>query len=1308
MLIAACIGTIGAAGIGTPAVAASATATQQTGAAPRKAAATAEDRTLVQRLADARARHGGGAHTATTPGRTGGVTPMCDAPSSPDQARCFALRVDTGKSLRPASATPRGLTPADLLSAYNLPADGGAGATVAIVDAYDNPNAAQDLAAYRHQFGLPPLRPGQFTKVNQHGAQRDYPTADEGWAAEISLDIDMVTAVAPAADILLVEADNASTINLGISVNTAVSLGATYVSNSYGSGYATAPGSGENDEQLRIAKTYYDHPGVAIVASSGDSAYGVSFPAAAPHVTAVGGTSLVRDPDRTRGWSESVWNSHGGGPGSGCSAIEPKPSFQKDDGCAHRTVADVSAVADPETGVAVYDTFGPTYGNGWTQYGGTSASAPIIAATYALGGPVLPGGDPVGYPYAHPDHLNDVTSGSNGTCETTYLCTAGPGYDGPTGLGTPNGTAAFTSGRSGTLSGRITEASSRTPIVGAKVSVTGTSAATTTTGTDGTYTMRLAAGSYTVTVRAFDHSDTTATGVTVTPETVSTTDLTLAKIPLVTVRGKITDASGHGWPLSASIVVDDGIPGGPVHTDPATGRYSIRLPEKSSYSFHVSTDYSGYRELDSTVTTGTRKVVHDMGVIASALPELGSPPGYTQASAGPTESFDTGTAPADWSVRTAAGGSWVFADDGHNMTGGDGGYVYIQGNTGGKALDSSLISPEFSVPASQTPFVSFRCNSVFGRSSVDYSSDGGTTWKTAWSDSELSPTRVTVALPTTTKTASLRVRFRRQIDTDDAGPGASWYIDDVRLGHAWVTPLPGGLVIGNVTDATTSKQVDGAEVTFADRPEEKATTAPLADAGDRADGFYWFFSTLKGHHTVTAAKYPYQTASRSARPAPDKVEVADLTLHVGRLATSGPVSATVSSRDSATRSLTLTNSGDLPIRVRLAEMDGVDADGPAWTPAAKLPVPANALVAGAHDGTVYAGLGVGEDNFMPQAAFFGQDPATGAWTSRADAPEAVAASSGAFIGGKFYVNGGYWVAPDYSDIRVEAATHVYDPVTDSWSKATDNPAALAAAGTAVLDGKMYAVGGMTLDDNYHSTVSVFDPKTDKWSTVRPYPESVYSTACGAIRGKLYCAGGFAAGSDGTGDGSGHETRNAYVYDPAADSWSRIADLPADVANAAYGVANGQLLVSGGATDHISQITGQGFAYDPAMNWWTPLPVNPAARNRSVGVVGPHGFQVIGGEDGYAVPTSSVAALPGYATAGPGDVPWLSEDATTITVRPGHHVTVKVHMDARRVTLPQVGTVRADLAIGTDGFSETGYLPVALTVQAPPQRTGARH
>ncbi|MFI2200635.1 putative Ig domain-containing protein [Streptomyces sp. NPDC020192] len=406
--------------------------------------------------------------TFHTTGKAGQKVPtqhLC-ATAKPGQASCFAQRrTDIKQRLAAAvaAAAPSGLSPANLHSAYNLPTSAGSGMTVAIVDAYNDPNAESDLGTYRSTYGLSSCTKanGCFKQVSQTGSTTSLPTNDTGWAGEEMLDVDMVSATCPNCNIILVEANSANDTDLGIAENEAVSLGAKFISNSWG--------GSESSSQTSEDTSYFKHPGVAITVSAGDSAYGAEYPATSQYVTAVGGTALTTA-SNSRGWSESVWHtSSTEGTGSGCSAYDPKPSWQTDTGCSKRMEADVSAVADPATGVAVYDTFG---GSGWAVYGGTSASSPIIASVYALAGTPGASDYPAKYPYSHTSNLYDVTSGSNGSCSTSYFCTAGTGYDGPTGWGTPNGTAAFTSGGStGGNTVTVTNPGSQSTTTGGSVSL---------------------------------------------------------------------------------------------------------------------------------------------------------------------------------------------------------------------------------------------------------------------------------------------------------------------------------------------------------------------------------------------------------------------------------------------------------------------------------------------------------------------------------------------------------------------------------------------------------------------------------------------------------------------------------------------------------------------------------------------------------------------------------------------------------------------------------------------------------------------
>jgi len=332
--------------------------------------------------------------------------------------------------------------PGDLREAYDLPSESaGSGQTVGIVDAFDDPNAESDLAKYRSHFGLPSCTAanGCFRKVNQSGGST-YPPSNAQWAVEISLDLDMVSAVCPKCHILLVEATSNGDIELGEAENEAVALGATELSDSWG---------GREFFYEAEYNSYFNHPGVPIAVAAGDEGDVVTYPAAAPSVISVGGTVLKRETN-ARGWIEKAWGGEGKeGTGSGCSKYEPKPAWQTDAGCANRTDNDVAATAGDGHPVWVADSFedpDETYkveDPGWTLGGGTSESAPIVAATMALASEStrsLPGAEAF-YEEAAQNGtgaLDDVVSGNNGTCGT-YLCEAGPGYDGPTGLGSPDG-----------------------------------------------------------------------------------------------------------------------------------------------------------------------------------------------------------------------------------------------------------------------------------------------------------------------------------------------------------------------------------------------------------------------------------------------------------------------------------------------------------------------------------------------------------------------------------------------------------------------------------------------------------------------------------------------------------------------------------------------------------------------------------------------------------------------------------------------------------------------------------------------------
>jgi subtilase family serine protease len=340
---------------------------------------------------------------------------------------CLALRVN---GMVPNN-TPSGWEPADLQARYNTPSStGGKGVIVAIVDAYDNPDIASDLATYRSQFGLGKPK---FTKFNQYGQTSGFPSGSSGWGTEEDLDVDMVSAVCPKCTIYLIEANGADTGDLETAEATAVTLGAHIISNSwicYGSSCGTSESS-------------FDSPNVLYLAASGDFAYDENGP---PEwfgsVVSVGGTQLAKSGST---YSESAWSDAGGGCSNNGSGVgQSKPKWQHDGGCTYRTDSDVSSEAGCAPGVAEYDTYG---GPGWFQECGTSAASPLNAGVFALAGNASKLDAAKNFwtqkKKKYKRDLHDITTGSDGSCDGSYLCTAVKGYDGPTGWGSPNGIKAY-------------------------------------------------------------------------------------------------------------------------------------------------------------------------------------------------------------------------------------------------------------------------------------------------------------------------------------------------------------------------------------------------------------------------------------------------------------------------------------------------------------------------------------------------------------------------------------------------------------------------------------------------------------------------------------------------------------------------------------------------------------------------------------------------------------------------------------------------------------------------------------------------
>jgi hypothetical protein len=818
---------------------------------------------------------------SAAPDLTTNTNAGCNAAQPVGFARCFAIiRTPSDHRMTPDVAGPpsTALTPADLQSAYHLPsATAGGGQTVTIVDAGDDPTAESDLAVFRSEYGLPPCTTanGCFTKVNQEGQQSDYPPVDGDWPVEESLDLDTVSSICPNCNIRLVEADTNSNSDLSAAEARALVMGAKFISNSFGS----PESAGEGWPYLA---------GVAVTASAGDDGYGVNFPSADPDVTAVGGTTLTKDSSVPRGWNETVWSTSSDvGTGSGCSAYEPQPSFQQgipalDAVCSNRATADVSADANPSSGLGIYDTTGES---GWLQVGGTSLASPIIAATYALAGTPQAGTDPNSYPYHDPNQsadLNDVTSGSNGNCGNV-LCNAGPGWDGPTGLGTPDGVKAFQSGPQGQISGQVTDKTTGKPAAGVTITAQPGNYVTRTDSSGG-YELSLEAGTYTtLAASGFGYTTATDSNVAVTANQTTTENFALAAPPSGVLSGSVTDGSGQGWPLHAEITVD-GDPNGPVWTSPYTGKYSVTLPQ-GSYTLGVSTDYPGYVDQTVQVKVGghtTQSIALGADLTDCTAPGYG-PDGLTGNFAG----WTGGQAQDGWAVRSQGRAGWRFDDPGNrppppsgsipDLAGtsdtlfdqftGDDFAVADAGYYAPRPLHTALTTPPVSLAGQTAPDIEF--DSAYypdgGRDTaqVQLSTDGGRRWVTVWRQSAanaLGP----VAIPVPQAAGKTQVEARWVFTGGGLG---YWAVGGVLVGTATCAPQAGGLIAGTVTasGSTASSTVNGAQVSDAAslQPYPWPEGISLASADPALPGgYYWLFVPAGSQRlSVTASGYAAATAT---------------------------------------------------------------------------------------------------------------------------------------------------------------------------------------------------------------------------------------------------------------------------------------------------------------------------------------------------------------------------------------------------------------------------------------------------------------
>ena len=886
-----------------------------------------------------------------------------------------------------------------------------------------------------------------------------------------------------------------------------------------------------------------------------------------------------------------------------------------------------------------------------------------------------------------------------------------------------------TAGPHGTLTGTVTNSSTSQPIAGATVS---TGSSTTTTDAQGKYTLVLPVGSYSVTFSAFGYS-TKTDSAQITDGQTTTLNEALTPKSTVHVTGTVTDGSGHGYPLYARIEIT-GRPGGPIYTNPATGQFSVDLPQNDTYAAKVTATLPGYQVVNDTIVVATSDLTHNVSIPIEAACTA---PGYRFNLGAPVlnEPFDGATMPPGWTVvdNVGQGHQWQIGDPENrgNLTGGTGNFADINSDFYGPGnhQDTSLVTPAIDLTSVGHPVLRFHndYNGFPGQvGDVDVSTDGGTTWSNVWShgtDSVRGPDLEEVTIPGAAGHNNVQLRFHF-VSTW----GWWWQVDDVAVQNRTCDPIPGGLVVGTVNDANTGAGINGAKVTSGDQPADAGTTAATPDDGNLGDGYYWLFSTLTGAHPFTATKAPYQPSTKSVTVASNGTVRADFTLNAGRLTITPPSFAkSLVLNTTGSGTVSIKNTGTAPADVKLAERAGAfqiltlqgsplrliraeedNAFSPAWLGAQQHGQAAAGVNAGSPrdptwstianyptgimdnsadivDGKVYSVGGV-DSSFSTTAKGFVYDPSTNTWSAIADMPIAREKPAVAAVNGKLYVTGGWDTSGNPSP-----RTDVYDPSTNTWSTVAPNPKPTAAPGVAVADGKIYLVGGCK--DGACTTgtdVVSYDPATDSWDTGHAaYPHNDAWQACGGINGKVYCAGG----TDGAGT-----FKNGFVLDPGANSWTPIADMPIDLWASAAGAPNGMLLASGGVTNGFSTITNQGVAYDPSSDSWSALPNSQFPRYRAGGSCG---FYKIGGSSGGFSPTPDSEALSELDQCGVTDVPWLAESPTTMTLQPGQSANVTLNLSATAAAkVTQPGTYTAQLGVQSNTPYKVDPINVTMTVTPP--------
>ena len=805
----------------------------------------------------------------------------------------------------------------------------------------------------------------------------------------------------------------------------------------------------------------------------------------------------------------------------------------------------------------------------------------------------------------------------------------------------------------GTVSGTVTDADNGSVINGALLAFDGPMEQTATSDADGTYEVLLAVGDYAVQVSRFGYADANTT-LTVTEGGEHTLDFALHSLPSETVTGVVTDGSGLGGPLAATISVD----GLDIETatDPTTGAYSLSLPV-GTYTLTAQAQMPGYLpasavvELSAPAVQATVDFALQVDVLACSVP------GYvSELTLGEPETFDDSTVPVGWSVTDDEGNGqvWRFDDPGDrgNITGGEGGFAIVDNDFygNGQVQRTGLVAPPQDFSADGLPVVRFAQDfRVFSDGteqygSVEVSTDGGATWTTEWSQvaQARGPSTLTVGLPSAAAATDVLVRF---YDVDE-GWSWWWQVDDVSFGTQTCTPPgPSDLQIEPEQIDTTVLAGDAATVNLT---LTNNGDAPIdVELREVMGGF-----TPAQGSAMTSDAAAIDTTSATHTPLV-QLEVPTSVAAFGSVAPHAEGDVSSSAPDGTHPHAEWEDLPSLPTSVmdgRMAVLDGV---------------------------TYHLGGTSGTDSRASVYRLVDD-----AWESVAPLPEARHGVHAAVIDGTLIVNGGWQQSGPPSNV-----TYAYDPDANVWSTLASSPEGVSNGGVAVLDGQMFVVGGCTSSDcsPMSNSVQVYDLASDTWTMAPAYPQSQAFPACGAIVDSIYCSGG----------NTGSTVLAAgYSYTPGSGAWEPIADSPRPHWGSSYVAAGGELLVTSGVQG--SAVTNAGFSYHPATDAWTDLPNNNHPVYRGAATCG---MAKAGGSSGGFAPITGAELLPGYDDCeAVVDVPWLSADPMSVTVSPGASIDVEVTTDSSVVA--DLGTYTAGLRVRSAALPTPVLVPVSMTVRAP--------